>query len=365
LIPVHKSTDSQSNSPSVSAQPFLGKEFGLLDRYEAQSELVRGLEQTKFHAHLASKVMNCHKKFRIKRCKPAEGFAASTWAKADNSCFVRLCPHCSHRKVRLVSSRVKNFVVGKTNLKYVVFAERNSVNLAEGIKSLYAAWDRLRRSVFWKSRVSGAIVVLEVTYSKKRKSWHPHLNVLFEGDYIPFEALRQRWEKATKGEGRTAHIQKADEGTILELIKYTLKIAEYKNSDEGRVLELLFEQPEVLDEFLSVLHGMRVIRTYGTFRQMGDVEAEPEVCPDCGSDCIVDLGWASHDQLSFDFDKQVFRVKPLPPGAERERYRRAVSFDPCEISLAVKEQMALIPLAVEARHRMRKYEKAVAQKFAA
>lgn len=359
MIPVHKSTDFQTQNPGlVSAQPFLGKEFGLLDRYEAQAELVAGLERTKYHAHLASKVLNCHKKFRHNRCENNH-----SWAKADNSCCVRLCPHCAHRKVRLVSGRVRNFVVGKQNLKYVVFAERNSTNLLEGIRSLYASWDRLRRSVFWKSRVSGSIAVLEVTYSKKHKSWHPHLNVLFEGEYIPFEALRQRWEKATKGAGRTAHIQKADESTILELIKYTLKIAEHKDSSEGRVLQLLFEQPETLDEFLSATYGMRVIRTYGSFRKMGDVEGEEEACPDCGSTCIVDLGWVTHRQLSFDFEKQVFRVKPLPSGEIAERYRRTASFNPFHLERVTEEQRQMIPLAVEARRRMRIYERRVLERI--
>jgi hypothetical protein len=331
----------------------LNKEVSLLDRYEMQKELVGALERTEYHRHLAAKVHNCHKKFRHMRCDQNHD-----WAKADNSCSVRLCPHCSHRKVKKVGAKVQAFTVGKQNLKYLVLSERNSRNLEEGIRSLYAAWDRLRRSVFWKTRVLGSIAVLEVTWSKKRRDWHPHLNVLFEGEYIPVEALNQRWVKATEGNGGIVFIQKANEGTVFELIKYTLKVAEYKDLADGRVLELLFDDPRVLDEFLSAVYGLRVIRTYGGFRSMGDVEGDEEVCPDCGSNNFIDLGLVAHEQLSFDFEKEVFRI--TRPVCEVEHaLRKVLKFRPAEF---VADPYA-IAIAVEARGKMRKYARAVSQRF--
>jgi hypothetical protein len=357
---VHKSTDLEvsNSSQSVEGQEFLNKEFGLLDRYEVQAELVGALERTEFHRHLAEKVLGCHKKFRHKRCENNHD-----WARATNSCSVRLCPHCAHDKVNLVGKRVQAFVVGKENLKYMVLAERNSKNLAEGIKSLYQSWDKLRRSVFWKRRVTGAMAVLEVTYSAKRKSWHPHLNVLFEGDYIPFRELNIKWQKVSEGRGRTSWIQKANEGTVWELIKYTLKVAEYENTSEGRVLQLLFDEPGVLDEFLSSVYGVRLIRTYGSFRSMGDVESEEEKCPDCGSTCFVDLGWAAHNQLRFDFDKQVFRVV-RSPGEIISALREGKHFDPSHLNFLIRKQQEQIPLAVEARKAFAVHEKRVRQTFA-
>ena len=357
---MHKSTDLQIEKPGqiVEAQEFLNKEFSLLDRYEAQALLTGALERTEFHRHLAEKVLGCHKKFRHRRCDNNHD-----WAKATNSCSVRLCPHCARDKAKTIGTKVQAFVVGKENLKYMVLAERNSKNLAEGISSLYSAWDRLRRSVFWKRRVTGAMVVLEVTYSVKRKSWHPHLNVLFEGDYIPFRELNIKWQKVTEGRGRTSWIQKANEGTVWELIKYTLKVAEYEDTSEGRVLHLLFEDPRVLDEFLSSVYGVRLIRTYGSFRSMGDVEAEEEKCPDCGSTCFVDLGWASHSQLRFDFDKQVFRVV-RSPGEIIEALREGKTFDSSHLNFLIRKQQEAIPLAVEARKAFASHEKRVREKFA-
>jgi len=265
--------------------------------------------------------------------------------------------------VKTIGSKIQGFVLRKNfNLRYIVLAERNSANLAEGIRSLYASWDRMRRSVFWKRHVVGCIAVLEITYSVERASWHPHLNVLFEGEYIPFQLLNLKWQKATKDNGRTSRIQKANEGTVYELIKYTLKVAEYKNTTEGRVLQLLFDDPRVLDEFLSAVYGVRLIRTYGIFRSMGDVESEEEQCPDCGSTCIVDLGPVDHRQLSFDFSQEVFRVTRTVAEVARA-WLKTVAFETSSLTAEIRKMRMNVPMAVEARQKMRTYERAVANMF--
>jgi hypothetical protein len=268
--------------------------------------------------------------------------------------------------------RVQKFVTknGKKDLRYVVFAERNSKNLQQGIRSLYAAWDRLRRSVRWKRKVRGSIAVLEVTYNKKKQTWHPHLNVLFEGEYFPFEELRQAWTKATLGRGRTAHIKRATPGTEFELIKYTLKIVEEKQVPEGKVYELLIDDPLALDEFLSAVYGVRRIRTYGTFRLMnivdedgGEIEVEKEICPDCGTDCWIDAGPVSRkEQIEFDFEKKVFRA---PCASLVRGLEQATEFGHDAFRLKRIRGPEDVAMAVEARKRVRVYEASVARQFAA
>jgi hypothetical protein len=356
---VHKSTDFNSASSS-SAQPFLNKAVSLLDRYVLQGKLVEALENTEYHKHLAVKVYNCHKRFRKKRCDQNHD-----WAVVDEKnkpCSLRICPHCASRRSRIVAARTQKLLFGKTGLRYAVLAERNSENLQAGVRSLWRAWTSLRRSVCWKAKVKGCIVALEVTYNPKRKTWHPHLNVLMEGEYFPFEELNKAWIKATEGNGRTSRIQAADHETVFELLKYTLKVAA-RDKDTGE-FELIFDEPEAIDEFLSAVHGSRLVRSYGTLHGLKledeDEEKAREKCPDCGSTCVIDLGGVTHNQLSFDFEKQTFRVVRAPTEADvglhlvRDNHSRRVSTNPESIALAV-----------EARRAMRSYEKAVALKFAA
>ena len=327
-----------------------------------QSLLVRALKATSYHKHLAEKVLGCHKQYRHRRCINGHEWASPS-ALARDSCFVRLCPHCSHRKSQKQATKVQKFLVGRPMSRYVVLSERNSKNLAEGIRSLYQAWNSLRRSVCWKGKVKGSMAVLEVTYNKKKRTWHPHLNVLMEGEYFPFEELRQAWMKASKGRGRTSFIQAADGGTPFELIKYTLKVAELKDSPEGQVYELLIDDPEALDEFLSAVHGVRLIRTYGTFRSMAveeeEDEAETETCPDCGTDCWTEIVGCSVDQLSFDFEKKVFRVV-RPPTQRAQALHLVRKAQPAMFSTNPES----IAVAVEGRRRSRHYERSIADMFA-
>lgn len=211
-----------------------------------------------------------------------------------------------------MAGRVQQFIVGKQGLRYLVLAERNCANLADGVASLWSAWTSLRRSVHWKRKVRGSIAVLEVTYNRDSQTWHPHLNVLMEGEYFPFEQLNLLWQHVTAGNGRTSYIRAADESTVYELIKYTLKVAERAQEETGvSSLRLIIDRPAAIDELLSALYGARLIRTYGTFYGLNvtDQDEPQEECPDCGSKKVCDLGPVSDHQLFFDFEKEVFRVR--------------------------------------------------------
>jgi hypothetical protein len=350
---VHKSTEIFPEAVQPK-QEFVSREFRLFDRYEMQGVLVEALENTKHHRHLAEKVMGCHKKFRKRVCDQNH-----SWARAQNSCSCRMCPHCSHRRAGVLGRRTQALIVGKAALRYVVLAERNCKHLKAGIISLYQAWTSLRRSMCWKGKVKGSIAVLEVTYNKKRRTWHPHLNVLIEGEYFPFAELNLAWKKATDSKGRTTHIQQANEGTVKELLKYTLKVAE---RNENGDLQLILDEPAPIDEFLSAVYGLRLVRTYGSFHglKVADEEApDEEECPDCGSKCIVDVGPVCHSQLSFDFEKEVWRVTAAVSLSDRALHL-ARYFPPPMYSTSPEA----IAKAVEARQQRTRYERAVSDLFA-
>lgn len=187
---------------------------------------------------------------------------------------------------------MEGFLVGRDGLRYAVLAERNCEDLAEGLRSLWAAWTSLRRSVCWKRKVQGCIVALEVTRNVDDGTWHPHLNVLMEGEYFPFEELNQAWIEATKHRGQTSFIRAADAGTVRELIKYVTKITD------------LLDDAEALDEFLSAVDRRRLVRTYGSFYGLpvADEENPDTCCPDCKTNTIVRLGYVPPQQVSLDFN---------------------------------------------------------------
>jgi hypothetical protein len=271
-------------------QSFLGDEFRLLDRYELQDQLVEALKQTERHRRKAGPASDCHRSFRHWRCSNNHN-----WAEAENSCSLRVCPHCSCRRSRVLGSRIDRFLLGRDqgSMRYVVLSERSQVSLTKGLDSLFAAWDRLRRSVRWKRKVRGCILALEVTFNPREYTWHPHLNVLYEGDYFPVEELRQLWIAATQKRGEIVWISAVNAGTTRELIKYITKLSD------------LLGDPLALDKFLTAVHRRRFVRTYGSFYGLAvEDEEDPAArpCPDCESRSVIMLGRVKPQQVSIDFN---------------------------------------------------------------
>jgi hypothetical protein len=314
-------------------QPYLSEVLKLLHRDEQRDALAATFSETKKNQQRAVKVTACHRSFRQWRCRNGHTFAVP-----ERSCGERLCPHCAHYRVGVLVKRLQKlllerFGADKSRLRYTVLTIKNTKSLADGHQQLMEYWTRLRRSVFWKDYVAGSMIVFEVTYNAITETWHPHLNVLMEGEYIPVEALHQAWMKATKvrGEkeprGEVVWIQAVNNGTANELIKYTCKTAD------------LIGRPDAVDEFQAAMSGRRLIRTYGTFfRLKTDDEAEPQglTCPTCDCAEVVRMGHVLPRQLAFDelCAKQGFMVvKESPPPAEVDFWeRRATEFHPWELA---------------------------------
>jgi predicted RNA-binding Zn-ribbon protein involved in translation (DUF1610 family) len=234
------------------------------------------------------------------------------WAEPVNSCHVRLCPFDMRERAARALHRFHSVVDGLKAGKYAVFAERNCPvgNLAAGIKSLFAAWNRLRKHPVWQ-HVKGSLVVMDLTYNRAERTWHPHLNVVFDGPFLAFERLRDAWIQASRGNGRTAFIRRADRGTARELIKYITKLADF------------IDVPEAVEDFTLSTKRRRFIRTYGTLYNIG-LEKEEDgahACPDCGDTDIMIWAQCLHDNEVTCDGRGVMRV-PDAVWLVRDRARR-------------------------------------------
>lgn len=321
LIPVHKSTDRSEQFrevvevEGVSSYPrqrFLGKEFALLDRYKLQDALVETLEQTKYR-HRAPALLNCHRMFRGRVCR-----AGHRWAKPERSCSLRICPHCVRRRSAEVAAALEPILLSKPvdSLRYMVLSERNCEDLSEGRASVWASFGRLRRTVGWKDKVKGCIVAFEATI-RPDGSWHPHLNVLIEGEYYPQKEALEAWKIATRGRGEVVWVSKVTPDTVRELIKYITKISD------------LVGDPVAMESFLDAVYNQRLFRTYGTFYGLNlekDAHGVKEKCPDCGIEEFVTGSLIHPQQIAMDF-RGILRDKRRQRDVDRD-LEVAVSFDP-------------------------------------
>jgi plasmid rolling circle replication initiator protein Rep len=134
----------------------------------------------------------------------------------SNFCKNRLCPLCNWRRSLKIFgqvSKIMNLLQEQNDYKFVfmtltlknVKSEKSSLQLSEAIEKLIKCFHLLLRHKEF-SCFHGFMRVLEVTYSKKRDEFHPHLHVVFAvnksyftgRDYISQAKLTELWRMVCK-----------------------------------------------------------------------------------------------------------------------------------------------------------------------
>lgn len=141
-------------------------------------------------------------------------------------CRDRLCNVCVRVRGGQVRQRVEKLLEGRGRIRMVTLTVVNGPDLADRLDHLKRSFLRLRRTFAWRDHVVGWGSFLEVT--KGKGGWHPHLHVLYEGDYWPFEALKQAWAMVT---GEPSIVWITGRGKIAQAVKYVVKPDTFENLD--------------------------------------------------------------------------------------------------------------------------------------
>lgn len=123
------------------------------------------------------------------------------------------CPACSRRKSVEYYSRIMLQHGPRIDrqpdtypLRWIVLDIENPAwgSLAPALDDFQHAWRAMRRSnhALWSDNVRGYLFNFEVTCNRKRRSWHPHLHLLYSGNYIPAAVLQRAWRRRLGGRGR-------------------------------------------------------------------------------------------------------------------------------------------------------------------
>jgi|SRR5579875_99705 len=197
----------------------------------------------------ADRVSACGKTYSFYVCTECGQFCYLQ----EYQCGDRLCPLCARRRVARLLQNYGGLLKGLKAARMVTVSLPSKAlgQLHLAVKELWNAFTRLRHRAIWKV-VRGAIASLEITFNPKDKTWHPHLHVVVDSEFIPWIKLREAWREVTGGLGQAVYIQKCRRGWHRELIKYVTKVAD------------LMKSPEALREFYKWSRNKRFIRTYGT-----------------------------------------------------------------------------------------------------
>ena len=239
----------------------------------------------------------------------------------SNFCRQRLCPVCQWRRSRLIFAQLtdvwQNLKDQGYEVLHVVLTVRNvrGCHLRDEITRMYAAYSFMSHHPFligWK----GSLRFLEVSYNMNDKTYHPHLHVLvavkpsyFKSRYyVSVDLLTMLWRAALHiNYDPVVHIKKCDPRGILEVSKYCVKPFDFSAVDPAETLG-------IYRCFDVVLHGRRLIQSYGVIRQTIadcklsdtlDDEPDREYTLD---DLQAELGEAAHKVYVYNRDARRYEL---------------------------------------------------------
>lgn len=169
-------------------------------------------------------------------------------------CKHRLCPFCSRARTVKVTHQLMLAMKGMNRPRVQVLTVRSNTHaLGEQLRSLRRNFARLRRRPFWKRTVRGGIYVLEVTLNKRTGLWHPHLHIVYDGEYLPVKQLRYHWHQVT-GDSEIVWIQDVSDlrGIANELCKYIGKPQHQEDFTDQQIRE-----------YYNAVSGSRMVQAFG------------------------------------------------------------------------------------------------------
>jgi hypothetical protein len=165
----------------------------------------------------------------------------------------------------------------------------NRSSLVEATDALWAAYKKLVDRKGFKAAFRGGHAFYEVTYNHKTAMWHAHLHCILDGR-MPQAELSRLWLSCT-GDSYIVHISQLKDRTgegwgkaVAEAVKYPCKVSD------------IVGHPQLVAEFLDVLKGKRLYRTFGNvygISEVPEVLSEGEkvyeatlaaMCPHCGAE---------------------------------------------------------------------------------
>jgi plasmid rolling circle replication initiator protein Rep len=212
--------------------------------------------------------------------------------KRVNFCEKRLCPMCAWRRSLLLAYQVRKVahvaLERRPGLRFILLTPTipnvPAEKLGEGVTTLLDGWHRLMKRREVKGVLEGYFRAVEVTYSKDRGDYHPHIHALlivppkyFDGrNYLSRERWLDLWREST----RMPDITQLDVRTVkpktngsdplagaaAEVAKYAVK--------PGRGDESAFIRPTMTAtaEAVSALHkglkGRRLVQYGGLLREL-------------------------------------------------------------------------------------------------
>lgn len=192
-------------------------------------------------------------------------------------CHDRFCEACQAERRRRVCRnlqdalttryRVKHPHTAVPRLRFLTLTLRSSTApLREQLDRLYSCFGRFRHRKAIQRVMQGGISFLELTLNPRTRLFHPHLHILFEGDYLPQKVASDTWKSVTE-DSYIVDIRAIK--TIAQACSY---VAKYASKGIG---PSVLNSPNHLTESIEAVSGRRIFNTFGSWSQLGLTDQPP------------------------------------------------------------------------------------------
>ena len=115
-----------------------------------------------------------------------------------NTCKHRWCLPCAKARSSIIAHNVGDWVQSLHGPKLLTLTlVHGPALLADQIEHLIHFFRRLRQMPLFKKAWRGGAWFLQVSLKIGSESWHPHLHVILDGDYVPHHTIKKAWKKIT------------------------------------------------------------------------------------------------------------------------------------------------------------------------
>jgi hypothetical protein len=112
-------------------------------------------------------------------------------------CRNRWCEACAKEKRFVIAANVKKNLP-RCRLRFLTLTLKAvRGELKPQIERLYRSFKNFRNRSEIKKALHGGIAFLELTWNVDNRTWHPHLHVLFQGNYINKVTVKKHWLAVT------------------------------------------------------------------------------------------------------------------------------------------------------------------------
>lgn len=225
---------------------------------------------------------------------------------ASNSCKLRWCPLCQAARQNYIASQVSSWFCRVDYPKLLTLTLRHTTApLNSQVDFLYKCFQKLRKRKFVLRSLRGGVWFFQVKRSKDGNTWHPHIHVLVDSDFMERKKLSQLWAEITLGS------TVIDIRAVIDTDKAVKHNARYCASPASLVDLQPWECIELFDTFAK----RRLVGCFGTAK---DISLRPKKPADSdqwisvGSWSLV-IGLAGEDSRADEIIEAWQNKKPLDP----------------------------------------------------